>query len=92
MSSGGFHLPKGVFQKLYKGHCYDFFMKKDLYNHKEIFNKWLEEVEQNPHIEGLNNKHSKLVISLIKDFRLGMNVSSKSPKGERSFTKISNTA
>jgi len=63
-------------------------MKKDPYNNKETFEKWLNSIEKDQGIDGLNEKNSSLIISFIKDFRLGLNVSKQSKKGERSYARL----
>jgi integrase len=63
-------------------------MTIDPYKSKEVFEKWLSSIEGKKEIEGLNEIHSKLLISIIKDLRIGINVSSKNKKGERSFTRL----
>jgi len=63
-------------------------MKKDPYNHRKLFESWLECVDKGKRIEGLSDKNSGIVISFIKDFKIGMNVSNRSRKGERSYTRL----
>ncbi|MBP7139416.1 MAG: tyrosine-type recombinase/integrase [Caldisericia bacterium] len=63
-------------------------MTIDPYKSKEVFERWLSSIEGKKEIEGLNEIHSKLLISIIKDLRIGINVSSKNKKGERSFTRL----
>lgn len=63
-------------------------MKKDPYNNKGTFEKWLSSIEKEQSIDGLNEKNSSLIISFIKDFRLGLNVSKQSKKGERSYARL----
>ncbi len=63
-------------------------MKKDIYNHKRLFQNWLDSIEKNKKIEGLTDNNSNLIISFIKDFKIGMNVSKQSRKGERSCTRL----
>jgi integrase len=53
-------------------------MKKDPYKSKELFENWLISIEGKKKIDGINEVNSKLIISFIKDFRIGMNVSNKS--------------
>jgi integrase len=63
-------------------------MRKDPYKSKEVFEKWLNSIAGKEEIEGLKKINSKLLISFIKDLRLGLNVSNASKKGERSFTRL----
>lgn len=63
-------------------------MKKDLYNHKALFENWIKSIETKKKIDGLNEKNSRLIIQFIKDFRIGLNISNQSKKGERSFTRL----
>jgi len=63
-------------------------MTIDPYKSKEVFEKWLSSIEGKKEIEGLNEVHTQLLISIIKDLRIGFNVSSKNKKGERSFTRL----
>lgn len=62
-------------------------MKIDPYNHKQKFINWFERVNK-AGIENLNNANSKIILDFIKDFRIGLNVSSRSKKGERSFPRL----
>jgi len=55
-------------------------MTIDPYKSKEVFEKWLSSIEGKKEIEGLNEIHSKLLISIIKDLRIGINVSSKNKR------------
>ena len=63
-------------------------MKKDPYNHRQLFESWLDSVDKGEKIEGLSDKNSNLIICFIKDFKIGMNVSMQSRKGERSYTRL----
>lgn len=63
-------------------------MKKDIYNHKRLFEKWLMSIEKGQRIDELSEENSNLIISFIKDFKIGLNVSNKSRKGERSYTRL----
>jgi len=63
-------------------------MKRDPYKHKQRFEKWIDLNGKQKRIEGMNEKNSKIFISFIKDFRVGLNVSNKSKKGERSFVRL----
>lgn len=63
-------------------------MVKDPYKSKEIFENWFNSIEGKDEVDGLNKANSKLLISFIKDLRIGINVSNSSKKGERSFTRL----
>jgi integrase len=63
-------------------------MKKDLYNDKRRFKKWLAKTEKNRCIKGLNRVHSKFILNFIKDFMIGINVAKTSKKGERSIIRL----
>ncbi|MBU0477364.1 site-specific integrase [bacterium] len=63
-------------------------MKKDPYNHQKLFENWLQQVDKKHKIKELNDKNSAWVISFIKDFKIGLNVSRHSRKGERSYTRL----
>ncbi len=65
-------------------------MKIDPYKHKERFEKWLLSIEGKKEVNNLNETHSEIFVSFIKDFRLGLNVSNKSKKGERSYIRLNN--
>ena len=63
-------------------------MKKDPYNHKKRFENWIVTVAMVKKIDGLNEIHSKLLLSFINDFKVGLNVSTRSKKGGRSFIRL----
>jgi len=63
-------------------------MKIDPYKHKESFENWISSISGKSQVCGLNEINSTLLIRFISDFRIGINVSSKSKKGERSFTRL----
>lgn len=84
----GVNLPNGDFRKAYKSPFILLFMKKDPYNQRQLFENWLDGVDKGGKIEGLSDKNSGLIISFIKDFKIGMNVSIQSRKGERSYTRL----
>ncbi len=63
-------------------------MRREIYDHEKKFNNWLEKVEEERVIDGLSKRNSELVIYLIKDFRLGVNVSNHSKKGARCFHRL----
>jgi integrase len=48
----------------------------------------MNSVKEGKQVEGISSKNSQLVISCIKDFRVGLNVSKLSRKGERSYTRL----
>lgn len=63
-------------------------MKIDPYNSKQLFENWLDLIDGKKEVDGLNESNSKLIVSFIKDFRIGINVSNSSKKGERSYTRL----
>ncbi len=63
-------------------------MKIDPYRRKESFEKWLGAIESGNKIEGLSEKNQALLISFLKDMRLGLNVAGASKRGERSFQRL----
>lgn len=63
-------------------------MRIDPYNNKKLFENWLNSIEKEKKIGELTEKNSELIVSFIKDFRIGMNVSIQSRKGERSYTRL----
>jgi len=63
-------------------------MKIDPYKSKESFENWLVAIDGKKEVYGLNKSNSKLLVSFIKDMRIGINVSNGSKKGERSFIRL----
>ncbi len=63
-------------------------MERNIYNNEQRFSNWFNKAEKNGKIKGTNPKHSQLIISIIKDFRIGINVSPKSKKGARSCIRL----
>lgn len=62
-------------------------MKVDLYNSQEKLDKWMSQVQASG-VPNLSKVNSDLLIQFISDLKLGMNVSSKSKKGERSPNRL----
>ena len=61
-------------------------MKIDPYNHKERYFKWKESSKNG--IEGISKMNSDLVKRYLMNMECGINVSSKSSKGSRSFVRL----
>ncbi len=62
--------------------------KKDVYKHKERYLKWMEE-----NLNGIKNIsviNSSLILSYLSDMQKGLNISAKSKKGARSYTRLNN--
>ncbi|MBU2576230.1 MAG: tyrosine-type recombinase/integrase [Nanoarchaeota archaeon] len=62
-------------------------MKIDPYKHKERFLKWKEKVGENG-ISGISKTNSDLILRYIHDMEHGLNISFKSTKGCRSYTRL----
>jgi len=62
-------------------------MIKELYHSKERFERWMNKVEKGG-IAELNKAHSDLVITCVKDFLIGINISKNSQKGARSHNRL----
>jgi len=89
MSGVGVGEPNGVFlYKAYKQALMYINMKRDPYNHKERFEKWIISNENCKRINELSEINSKLFLLFIKDLKVGLNVSRSSKKGERSFIRL----
>ena len=63
-------------------------MKIDPYNHKENFLKWKETVKNG--IPKISKQNSDTILRYISDMENGLNVSSKSIKGPRSYIRLNN--
>jgi integrase len=63
-------------------------MKIDPYKHKERYLKWKEST--NGKIPGISEKNSELVWDYLLDMEHGLNVSSGSRKGSRSYNRLNN--
>ena len=62
--------------------------KKDVYKHKERYLRWMEE-----NLNGISNIsfiNSSLILSYLSDMQKGLNISAKSKKGARSYTRLNN--
>lgn len=63
-------------------------MKKDPYNNKRNFEAWISRTDGKKNVEGLNENNSRLLLNFLKDFKIGLNVSVHSKKGERSYSRL----
>ena len=63
-------------------------MKIDPYKHKEVFLKWKDKTIDG--IAGISNVNSDIILQYISDMENGLNVSSKSTKGPRSYIRLNN--
>jgi len=63
-------------------------MKIDPYKHKEVFLKWKDKTIDG--IDGISKANSDLILQYISDMENGLNVSSKSVKGPRSYIRLNN--
>ncbi|MEK6860663.1 MAG: tyrosine-type recombinase/integrase [Nanoarchaeota archaeon] len=65
-------------------------MKIDPYNHKIKYQQWKEKVDEIGYIEGISKENSEIILKYVFDMELGINVSSKSSKGSRSYIRLNN--
>jgi integrase len=63
-------------------------MKIDPYNHKQKYFSWKEKVKNG--IPGISKKNSDVILKYISDMENGLNVSTKSVKGARSYIRLNN--
>jgi integrase len=63
-------------------------MKIDPYKHKEIFLKWKDKTIDG--IDGISKPNSDIILQYISDMENGLNISSKSVKGPRSYIRLNN--
>jgi len=63
-------------------------MKIDPYKHKEVFLKWKDRTVNG--IDGISKPNSDIILQYISDMENGLNVSSKSMKGPRSYIRLNN--
>jgi integrase len=63
-------------------------MKIDPYKHKEKFLNWKQKVKNS--IPDISKQNSKVILQYISDMENGLNVSSKSVKGARSYIRLNN--
>jgi len=63
-------------------------MKIDPYKHKEKFLNWKEKVKKG--IPEMSQKNSDVLLQYITDMENGLNISSKSVKGARSYVRLNN--
>ncbi|MFH1238122.1 MAG: hypothetical protein ABIH79_02420 [archaeon] len=62
--------------------------KRDPYKHKERYFRWLKENANG--IGGISLRNSSLILAYLYDMQEGLNVSVKSKKGPRSYTRLNN--
>jgi len=62
--------------------------KRDPYKHKERYHKWLEENISG--IKEISLTNSSLILAYLYDMQEGLNISIKSKKGPRSYTRLNN--
>ncbi len=63
-------------------------MKIDPYNHKEKYLSWKKKTRDG--IAGIRETNSDILLKYISDMENGLNVSSKSVKGPRSYIRLNN--
>jgi len=63
-------------------------MKIDPYKHKQKYNNWKERVRGG--IPELSENNSDIILQYLSDMENGLNVSSKSMKGPRSYIRLNN--
>ena len=63
-------------------------MKIDPYKHKEAFLKWKDNAVDG--ITGISKVNSDIILQYISDMENGLNISSKSVKGPRSYIRLNN--
>ena len=63
-------------------------MKIDPYKHNEVFLKWKNKTING--IDGISKANSDIILQYISDMENGLNVSSKSIKGPRSYIRLNN--
>ncbi len=61
-------------------------LKRDPYSHADRWEKWREENQNG--IKGISKHNSDLALSFLFDMEIGKNISPRSKKGERSFTRL----
>jgi len=62
--------------------------KKDPYNHKERYCNWLKENING--ISGISLNNSLIILGYLSDMQQGLNISTKSKKGPRSYIRLNN--
>lgn len=60
--------------------------KIDPYKHKEAYLRWKEGIKEG--ILGISKQDSVLILRYLEDMEMGMNVSSSSKKGSRSYSRL----
>jgi|TARA_B100001079_G_C16370095_1_gene496977 hypothetical protein len=50
-------------------------MRIDPYNSKKLFENWITSIDGKKEVDGLNECNSTLMISFIKDMKIGRNIS-----------------
>ena len=63
-------------------------MKKDPYQHKENYERWIKAVAGKKNVYGMNERNSALFMIFLKDLQIGLNVSKSSKRGERSYIRL----
>ncbi len=63
-------------------------MKIDPYKHKEKYLNWKERVKNG--IPGISKPNSEIILQYVSDMENGLNISSKSVKGARSYVRLNN--
>ena len=64
--------------------------KIDPYKHEQTYRNWKEKIKKIGYIEGISKTNSDLIIKYVFDMELGINISSSSAKGSRSYTRLNN--
>jgi len=64
-------------------------MRIDPYNHKDKYLEWKEIVSKKG-IPNVSEKNSKVILDFVFDMEFGLNVSTKSVKGARSYPRLNN--
>ena len=64
-------------------------MKRDIFGHKERYEKWKADVVEEG-IIGLTKKNSDIILQHVFDMEIGVNISNKNKKGARSYPRLNN--
>ena len=62
--------------------------RKDLYKHKEKYQRWIQRNVNG--IKGISITNSYLILAYVYDMQEGLNISTKSKKGPRSYVRLNN--
>ena len=65
-------------------------MKFDPYNHQRRYTTWKAKIAKQGIVE-VGEENSKIILQYLNDMEKGLNVSSKSVKGPRSYTHLNKT-